>query len=269
MPALSLTASPDRWRILVVDDEPSVRLLLKKLFSREHDVATASTGDEAMEMLRNGDYDLLLTDKNLPGPGGVEIAKFARTRLPNACIVLITGYASHESAEQLIGVVDDYVTKPFHIQPMRERLQDLMARRRSLAAKGSAPLSALPSAEQRVLVLEPEGLERDRIAEALTRLGHEVLTGESVAEFLGQPELRGVVVSTALCSHELYREIWRRQARSSVFGVVVTSDGESLDGSMAALSLGADGRLIFPSEPAAVEQVLNRVLGRGPRAQGA
>jgi CheY-like chemotaxis protein len=268
MTALSLTSSPDRWRILVVDDEPSVRLLLKKLFSREHDVATASTGDEAMEMLRTGEYDLLLTDKNLPGPGGVEIARFARTRLPNACIVLITGYASHESAEQLIGVVDDYVTKPFHIQPMRERLQDLMARRRMMAERGTAPLMAVPQPSQRVLVLEPEGEERNRLVETLTRLGHDVITGDSVSEFLGQPELRGVVVSTTLCSHELYREIWRRQARSNEFGVVVTSEGESLDGSMAALSLGADGRLVYPLGVDVVEQVLTRVLGRGPHAQG-
>ncbi len=262
----SASAAQDRWKILVVDDEPSVRLLLKKLFSREHDVATASTGDEAMAMLRDGTFDLLLTDKNLPGPGGVEISRYARSRLPNACIVLITGYASHESAEQLIGVVDDYVTKPFHIQPMRERLSDLMARRRQLAVRGEAPPKVAAPTDT-VLVLESDGPERSQIADALSRLGHQVVTGESVTEFIGQPELRGLVVSSKLCSHELYREVWRRQARSSDFGVVVTSEGESLDGSMAALSLGADGRLIYPTEGPMVEQVLSQVLGR-PETRG-
>lgn len=250
----------ERWRILIVDDEPSVRLLLKKLFSREHEVTTAAAGDEAIELLRVNDYDLILTDKNLPGAGGVEIARFARGRLPDACVVLITGYASQESADQLIGLVDDYIPKPFHIQPMRERLRDLMARRRRLASRPE-PQQAPAAAHKKVLVLEPDPAERSRLEETLARLGHQVVASADAESLTAHADLQAVVVSTRLCSHELYREIWRRQARSTDFNVVVTSEGESLDGSMAALSLGAEGRLVYPAEPAMIEEVLARALG--------
>lgn len=254
----------DRWRILIIDDEPSVRLLLKKLFSREHEVTTAATGDEALELIAKHEYDLVLTDKNLPGAGGVEISKFARSKHPNACIVLITGYASQESAEQLIGVVDDYIAKPFHIQPMRERLQDLMARRRRLASRQhGAPAGA--ASHKKVLVLEPDAQERTLIEGALKKLGHRVILASDPESLTAENDLQAVVVNTRLCSHELYREIWRRQARSADFNVVVTSEGESLDGSMAALSLSAEGRLVYPAELAIIEDVLTRALGAAPQ----
>jgi DNA-binding NtrC family response regulator len=102
-------------RILVVDDEENMVHFLTKLLRAEgFEVEGARTGETALERLRAGPFELVLTDLKLPDSDGIEILKAARELHPETVVVLITAYGTIESAiEAMRAGAYDYVTKPF------------------------------------------------------------------------------------------------------------------------------------------------------------
>ncbi len=104
-------------RILVIDDEKSARLLLERILSRAgHEVVLAETGEQGLERLARMSFDLLITDKNLPGVDGLEVVRIARTTQPALQAVVITGLPTPETKTRAreLGVFS-YVTKPFGV----------------------------------------------------------------------------------------------------------------------------------------------------------
>src|SRR4051812_28030199 len=70
-------------RILVIDDEKSARLLLERVLTRAgHQVVLAETGEQGISQLGRDNFDLVITDKNLPGISGLEVLKAARVQNP-------------------------------------------------------------------------------------------------------------------------------------------------------------------------------------------
>jgi two-component system response regulator MprA len=79
-------------RILVVDDEVAIRLTLEMLLNRRgYAVMTAAGGQEALELVEQHGFDLILLDLNLPGMNGLDVAHQIRVRRPAARIMLLTG----------------------------------------------------------------------------------------------------------------------------------------------------------------------------------
>jgi FixJ family two-component response regulator len=101
--------------VLVVDDESSVLQLLTAALSAKHlSVKTAASGEEAMQALAREPFGCLLVDKNLPGMDGVEVLRRARTLQPHCACIVMTGYASVDSAVEALRLgAADYVQKPF------------------------------------------------------------------------------------------------------------------------------------------------------------
>jgi DNA-binding NtrC family response regulator len=122
------------FEVLVVDDEPDVRELLVE-FLRDHGFSPASAADGraalaaiAREPAR---YQLILTDLQLPGADGLAVLKAARAANPSVYVVIITGYASLDSAIQAVRLgAYDYLTKPFsigQIEVIVQRVADHLA----------------------------------------------------------------------------------------------------------------------------------------------
>jgi excisionase family DNA binding protein len=108
---------PTRPRILVVDDEASIRdLLSTALELADYDVDTAPDGHAALGRLRSGRYDLLITDLKMPGMDGLTLIREARQLTPALPVVIITAYSTEASAIEAINLgVIGYLTKPFRI----------------------------------------------------------------------------------------------------------------------------------------------------------
>ena len=107
----------DQARILVVDDEASIRdLLAKTLALAEYQVDTAADTGAALERVRIAEYDLPIADLKMPGMDGLTLirqVKRIRTELP---IIIITGYSSESSALEAVNLgVAGYLTKPFRV----------------------------------------------------------------------------------------------------------------------------------------------------------
>ena len=105
-----------RASVLVVDDERGPRESLRMILSGGHRVLEASSGSEALEILRSSQIDLMTLDLNMPGMRGVELMRMVRTEFPQVEIVVITGCGSVESAaEGIRHGICDYLQKPFDV----------------------------------------------------------------------------------------------------------------------------------------------------------
>jgi excisionase family DNA binding protein len=105
-------------RILVVDDEPSIRELLSKTLSlADYSVDTAADGGTALARLREGQtYDLVLVDLKMPGMDGLMLTRQLKYLKPDLPIIIITGFSTEVSAIEAINLgVAGYLTKPFRV----------------------------------------------------------------------------------------------------------------------------------------------------------
>src|SRR5688572_24108779 len=116
-PARVAPATAGRPRVLVVDDEASIRdLLAKTLALAEYDVDLAPDGRTALERLRIIPYDLLITDLKMPGVDGLSVIREARRLKADIPVIIITGFSNEASAIEAVNLgVSGYLTKPFRV----------------------------------------------------------------------------------------------------------------------------------------------------------
>jgi excisionase family DNA binding protein len=105
-----------RSRILLVDDEESIRKLLSTMLESSYDVEIAADGDAAIRLLRQPGthYDLLISDLNMPDMDGLTLIREAQRLNPTLAAIVITGYSTESSAIEALNLgVTGYLTKPF------------------------------------------------------------------------------------------------------------------------------------------------------------
>src|SRR5215213_10211420 len=156
-------------RLLVVDDEESLRITTAAIFEKEgYIVDVASSGDEAIELLTNEDYDLVLTDLHMEGGDGLSVLNRIRRHAPLTISVVLTGFASVESAiAALQEGAYDYLVKPCDIESMKHTIRRGVEHRRLMLAEQKA------RADLRKLNLDLEQRIEERTAE-LKRLNVEL-----------------------------------------------------------------------------------------------
>jgi DNA-binding response OmpR family regulator len=139
--------SSDAPRILLVDDEQSVQTLLTYPLRKEgYEVIAASTGREALERFRDGQFDLVVLDVMLPEVDGFDVCRQLRAR-SSVPIIMLTAKA--EELDKVLGLelgADDYITKPFSMREFRSRVKAVL-RRAELARNGDAPEEPLVHGE--------------------------------------------------------------------------------------------------------------------------
>ena len=124
-------------KVLIVDDEPQIRRVLRStLSSQGYVIAEAKSGEEAVELLRKEKPDLVLLDVNMPGIGGIAACREIRQASDAPIIMLTVRNAERDKVLALDAGADDYVVKPFGIE-------ELLARIRA-ALRRYAPGDALP-----------------------------------------------------------------------------------------------------------------------------
>ena len=179
-------ARPSRFEVLVADDDPDIRDLLGEFFrDRELAVAMAHDGRAAISELEQsrGRYGMVVTDIGMPGADGFTVLTAARESCPGAYVVIMTGFATLESAVRAVRLgAHDYVTKPFSLGQI-----DVILDRAFLhsASSGARPRpSAAPSADL------PKTLD-SRLADIDARLSSIERTLGQILPLIGPPITRG------------------------------------------------------------------------------
>ncbi len=103
-------------KLLVVDDEPDMLRLLSMIIKDKtpYEITTTNNPLEALELAKRGGYDILVTDLKMPGLDGIELLNAVRAFDPDIPIIIITAYATAESAAEAMDKnAFDFITKPF------------------------------------------------------------------------------------------------------------------------------------------------------------
>ena len=116
---------PAAARILVVDDEPSMREMLSILLRREgYDVTVADNGKSAIELLQRRLFDMLISDIKMPDVSGVEVLRQAKELNPSIIGIMVTAYGSKESIQEVLRLqAADYIDKPFNVEELKFRIR--------------------------------------------------------------------------------------------------------------------------------------------------
>jgi two-component system KDP operon response regulator KdpE len=136
--------SSQQFRVLVVDDESALRKVIRaSLAASGYAVEEAETGGEAIRLIRQRPFDLVLLDVNMPGVNGLEACRQIRALAPHTGIVMVTVRdAEEDKVSSLEAGADDYVTKPFRFRELIARLGAVLRRTKVDGAVEPAVLQA-------------------------------------------------------------------------------------------------------------------------------
>jgi two-component system sensor histidine kinase/response regulator len=136
--------------LLIVDDDPLQRLLLRRLLNTEYQITEAQTGNEALELLAEQPFDLMLLDIMLPGITGLDVLQQARLSFSSSDLPVIVISALDSHRDMIHGLnlgANDYVAKPFHPDVIRARVRTQLELKR-LADANKASIEQLKTAHQ-------------------------------------------------------------------------------------------------------------------------
>lgn len=158
--------TPDR--IFFVDDEPTVRLVVRKTLERVGASVTCFTGaDDCLACLESTPCDLLITDVKMPGKDGIELLKAVKAKVPWLPVLVVTGYADVPMAVRALKLgAADFIEKPLDREAFLKTVQSLLAQNN---APASGQDHALTKTELRILHLILEGRNNREIALTLHR----------------------------------------------------------------------------------------------------
>jgi nitrogen regulation protein NR(I) len=118
-------------KILIVDDDKSIRYSLKRMLESSFAILTAQNGDEALQQAKMNAPDVILMDIKMPGRTGIEVLKEIRQIDPKSLVILMTAYGTTETAiEAMKHGAFDYIVKPFPIPQMKELVEKALSLRR-------------------------------------------------------------------------------------------------------------------------------------------
>src|SRR5581483_6929255 len=116
-------------RILVVDDEPQIRRIMRTtLTAQGYEIHDARSGEEALDAVREQRFDLILLDANMPGMGGIRACREIRGTSDAAIVMLTVRSAEEDKVAALDAGADDYITKPFGMPELLARIRAALRR---------------------------------------------------------------------------------------------------------------------------------------------
>lgn len=183
----------ERPRVLCVDDEPHVLRALTWLLGGQFEVGTATSAEEALGLLQQNDYDVVISDQRMSGLTGVEFLRDVRRRAPRAMRILLTGYSDLDAMEASANEseVFRFVTKPWNVQELSRIVAEAAALARSAPVEGRD--SAQAARRESVLLVDDSADMGERVKEELQGAA-EVIQATDLAQALSILEREEIAV---------------------------------------------------------------------------
>ncbi len=244
-------------RLLLIDDEPAILASFALAFGdQEWIVTTAETGEDGLAAHDVGAFDLVITDKNLPGMSGVEVVRQIRQRDDSVTIIMLTGFGSTASAVDTLNAgVDAYVEKPVRdVIRLTARADAIIKRRQKQRSRAKSKDDAPPDPFE-VLVLTAEERNAKLISADLVGKVDSITVAKNLQEALALFENTPfglVLVEEALAN--LCDTIETLKAVTSCPPVAVLGQHLGLDTIMQLVETGIAACIVLPvgSPPCAI-----------------
>src|SRR5205085_7678698 len=125
-----------RQSLLIADDEPEIRAVLKEFLCRRYDCTTISSAEEALALLSTRSFDLVISDISMSGMSGLEMIPYGLNLAPDAVFIMISGMQTIESAIEALRVgAFDYIMKPFDLEHVELAVKRALDHQRLLLSK--------------------------------------------------------------------------------------------------------------------------------------
>lgn len=187
--------------ILIVDDEKIIREACTEILANEgHSVVVAENGLQALNRIAQQKFDLIFTDMKMPGMGGLELLAEIKKSLPQADVVVLTGYATVESAVEAMRLgAYNYVPKPFTPETIRKILQNIIDKRKLIYGGPVKKTELVYNENQDTLIGQSE-----RISE-IYDLVHKVAPTDSTVLITGESGTGKELIAKAIHYNSLRR----------------------------------------------------------------
>ncbi|MBW2708553.1 MAG: response regulator [Deltaproteobacteria bacterium] len=151
----------EQMKLMLVDDEERFLSTTQKLLSRKgYDVLTASSGAEALDILRTHNVHVVILDVKMPGMDGIETLKAIKRTYPLVEVIMLTGHGTIDSAvEGLKSGATDYLTKPTDVQDLIEKAEEAFSKRQVMEDKIRVAHSRAIGKSAREILRETGGKE--------------------------------------------------------------------------------------------------------------
>lgn len=122
---------PSKAKLLVVDDDPSVsEVLCEGLRIAGYDCETANNGEEALERFKENNFQVVLSDINMPGQNGIDLLHAVKKINEDVDVVMVTGVINTDMAVHSMSIgASDYITKPFNFEEVRIVVEKTLKKR--------------------------------------------------------------------------------------------------------------------------------------------
>ncbi len=250
-----------RAKILVVDDEDQVVQIFQDLLTQQgYEVVSCGNGDEAIAKVTTEQFDLVLTDINLPGTDGLEVVRAAKAADKDTCVILITGYASTTTAiDALRQGAYDYITKPFDLWETAKAIERGLESR-MLARENRRLIHELGLANAGLQ--QHEVILRRKVEQATHTMAALLEAGKAISQSLSLQSTCAVVVAQAArlagaksCIVFLLDAASDEFVAESMMGV----DPELKDRLRFQMGIGYHGQAVHSCEPKMTENLLEQV----------
>ncbi len=154
--------SDEKFNILIVDDEEEVLRALKRTLERakefDANISLASDAEEAKEKLSGNDYDLVLSDYNMPKMNGVQLLQWVKDEFPDIVRIIITGYSDLDTARDAINEanVHNYIEKPWDNKALRETIHQTIVRKKQRDEKDLKKVQSAQEAIKTIIELQDQ-----------------------------------------------------------------------------------------------------------------
>jgi serine/threonine-protein kinase len=231
-PAEEAPAESDRVGLLFVDDEERVLNALRALFRNDYEVHTATSGEEALALVKRHSIPIVVSDQRMPGMSGVEFLRQVRADFPRTVRMLLTGYSDLAA---LVGSINEgevfrFVRKPWDNDEIRAIVTEAAAVAMKLAQRAAPQPVASPRAAGSLLVIDPgkslaEGLEKLVAGEAKVTL---VGTVPEAAKLLQSNEYAAIVADLRAGKEDLVK-LFRvvKAKRPETLSILVAAEADS------------------------------------------
>ena len=128
-PTVELEQRLEGPQILIVDDEPVVADICARALKTCR-ITRAGGGRQALDLIAKTDFDLILTDVNMPDMGGLDLLRTIKERQPTQPVIVMTGYACKETIlEALQADADDFISKPFNLLQLQTTINKALEKK--------------------------------------------------------------------------------------------------------------------------------------------